>query len=69
MARLLQLWSEQFGEVYINVDTIAMVGENPEGFGVIYLLNGQIIYTSSEGQEIVQELTRNGAMQCQTRHS
>lgn len=67
--RLVNLWCENYGEVYIPVDKILMVHEDDQGFGVLILDNGMTIVTSSELNEIVHELTTQGVFECRATQS
>ena len=67
--RMINLWCEHYGEVYIPIDKITLVHEDEQGFGVITLDNGLNIVTSSELNEIIRELTTQGVFQCRATQS
>lgn len=63
--RLLNLWTEKFGGVFIPVDKIVFLNEDEQGFGVIQLVDGTALVTSTDLKDIVRELTHQGVFQCQ----
>lgn len=67
--RMINVWCEHYGEVYIPIDKILMVYEDEHGFGVIQLDNSNEIVTSCELNELIHELTTAGVFQCRATQS